>query len=171
LATQFAELLRAHSAWAAPVCFLLAFAESLAFVSLFVPSTIILIAAGALIGASGLSFWEVWIGASLGAAAGDWLSYALGKRFGPSLAEVWPLSRYPALLSRGQSFFERWGAFGVFIGRFFGPLRASIPLVAGICAMPLIAFQAANLSSAFVWAFVILAPGVFGAQWLPQWFG
>ena len=47
----------------------------------------------------------------------------------------------------------------IFIGRFFGPLRASVPLVAGIFRMPYWAFQAANFSSAFVWAAVLLTIG------------
>ena len=55
---------------------------------------------------------------------------------------------------------------GVFLGRFFGPLRAVVPLVAGICGMAQIPFQAANVTSALVWATLILAPGVFGARWL-----
>ena len=47
----------------------------------------------------------------------------------------------------------------IFIGRFFGPLRASVPLVAGIFRMPYWPFQLANFSSAFLWAFVLLTMG------------
>jgi membrane protein DedA with SNARE-associated domain len=47
----------------------------------------------------------------------------------------------------------------IFIGRFFGPLRASVPLVAGIFAMPFWPFQAANFASAFVWAAMLLTIG------------
>jgi membrane protein DedA with SNARE-associated domain len=47
----------------------------------------------------------------------------------------------------------------VFAGRFFGPARAVIPLIAGIFAMPIVLFQAVNVASAFLWAFVLLAPG------------
>ncbi|WP_424679750.1 DedA family protein, partial [Escherichia coli] len=68
-------------------------------------------------------------------------------------------------------FFNRWGVWGVFIGRFFGPFRAIVPLVAGICAMPQRYFQLANLASAMIWAFGILAPGAFGLQWLAKWIG
>ncbi len=82
---------------------------------------------------------------------------------------VWPLSRHPDLLPRGHRFFERWGFAGVFVGRFFGPLRASIPLVAGICSMPFIRFQLANVLSAVVWAAGVLAPGAFGLNWLRGW--
>jgi membrane protein DedA with SNARE-associated domain len=48
---------------------------------------------------------------------------------------------------------------GIFIGRFFGPLRASVPLVAGILAMPFWRFQFANFTSALVWAWVLLELG------------
>jgi membrane protein DedA with SNARE-associated domain len=54
---------------------------------------------------------------------------------------------------------QKWGIAGIFIGRFFGPLRASVPLVAGIFDMPFWRFQIANFSSAFVWAAVLLTLG------------
>jgi membrane protein DedA with SNARE-associated domain len=57
----------------------------------------------------------------------------------------------------------------VFIGRFSGPLRASVPLVAGICEMRTVTFQIANAASAILWATGILAPGAFGLKWLQAW--
>jgi len=48
---------------------------------------------------------------------------------------------------------------GIVIGRFFGPLRAAVPLVAGIFAMPFWRFQAANFGSALLWAAVLIALG------------
>ena len=33
------------------------------------------------LGAAGLEFWPIWLGAALGAAAGDVLSYEFGRRF------------------------------------------------------------------------------------------
>jgi membrane protein DedA with SNARE-associated domain len=54
---------------------------------------------------------------------------------------------------------KRWGVLAIFIGRFFGPLRASVPLVAGIFRMPFWPFQVANFASAFVWAAVLLTIG------------
>jgi membrane protein DedA with SNARE-associated domain len=72
---------------------------------------------------------------------------------------MWPLSRHPDLLPRGEAFVARWGVLAIFIGRFFGPLRASVPLVAGICRMRYWPFQIANFTSALVWAFVLLTMG------------
>ena len=104
--------------------------------------------------------------ASVGAAFGDWLSYWLGVKFKEPIAHVWPLSRHPDLLPRGHAFIERFGIYAIFIGRFFGPLRASVPLIAGILEMPFWTFQLANFSSAFVWAAVLFAPGAFGFKFL-----
>jgi len=156
---QIVEFVRVHEAWAAPIVFWLAFGESLAFISLLIPAWGALVAIGYLIGPSGISFWPVWIAGSLGAACGDWLSYWVGVKLGPPVAHVWPLSRHPELLPRGERFMKRWGIPGIFIGRFFGPLRAAVPLVAGILAMPYWRFQFANFTSAFVWAAVLLTLG------------
>jgi membrane protein DedA with SNARE-associated domain len=151
---------RAHQAWAAPLVFLLAFAESLAVVSLLVPATAILFGISGLLGASGIPFWPCWAAAALGAILGDCVSYWVGLHFKDRLAHVWPLTRVPDLLPRGRAFFARWGVAGVFLGRFFGPLRAAVPLVAGACAMPMLPFQLANVASALVWATGILSPGL-----------
>jgi membrane protein DedA with SNARE-associated domain len=154
------EFIRANQAWAAPLVFLLAFGESLAVVSLLLPATAILFALSGLLGASGIPFWPCWAAAALGAILGDCVSYWIGHRFKDQLPRLWPLTRVPDLLPRGQAFFHKWGVAGVFIGRFFGPLRAAVPLVAGTCAMPVLPFMLANLASALVWAGGILAPGL-----------
>jgi membrane protein DedA with SNARE-associated domain len=158
-AQHVADFVRDHAAWAGPVAFAMSFGESLAFISLLLPAWAALVAIGALIGSNGLSFWPVWIGAALGAAFGDWLSYWIGLKLEHAVAKVWPLSRHPDLIPRGEAFVKKWGALGIFIGRFFGPLRASVPLVAGIFEMPFWRFQIANFLSAFVWAAVLLTIG------------
>ena len=161
---QLVEFVRVHEAWAAPIVFALAFGESLAFISLLIPAWGALVAIGALIGVSGIDFVPIWIAGSIGAALGDWLSYWFGVHFKGAIAQVWPLSRHPSLIARGEAFVRRWGALAVAIGRFFGPLRAAVPLVAGIFAMPYWSFQIANFASAFLWAAVLLKLGDFGAQ-------
>lgn len=158
-AHNIVEFVRAHSAWAAPIMFGLAFGESLAFISLLLPAWAALVGIGAILGSSGLSFWPIWLAAAFGAALGDWLSYWIGQKFGPSVAHMWPMSRHPEILPRGERFVRHWGAPAIFIGRFFGPLRASVPLVAGMFHMPFWMFQAANFSSALVWAAVLLLVG------------
>ncbi len=154
-----------HRHWGAPMVLLIAFGESLALVSLLVPATTIMLALGALIGAGALDLWSCLAAAVVGAFLGDWVSYALGHHFKHGIGRVWPLSRYPAMLPRAHAFMERWGAWGVFAGRFMGPLRATVPLAAGICAMDRRRFQLANIGSAVVWALAMLLPGALGARW------
>ena len=54
---------------------------------------------------------------------------------------------------------QDWGVPSIFIGRFFGPLRASVPLAAGIFEMSYWPFQIANFVSALVWSAVLLLFG------------
>jgi membrane protein DedA with SNARE-associated domain len=153
------DFVRAHETWAAPIVGALAFGESLAFVSLVLPAWAVLVALGTLIGRSGINFWPIWVAGSVGAALGDWLSYWIGTKIGPAVSHIWPLSRHPDLIPRGQRFVTKWGAPAIFIGRFSGPLRAVVPLVAGIFAMPFWRFQIANFASAFVWVAMLLTLG------------
>src|SRR5438874_428440 len=125
------DFVRVHQAWAAPVVFALCFAESLAFISLLIPAWAALVGIGTLIGASGLNFWPIWIAGSIGAALGDWLSYWVGLKLEKGVYHIWPLSKHPELIPKGENFVKKWGALAIFIGRFSGPLRASVPLVAG----------------------------------------
>lgn len=166
LYTTVLLFIRAHESWAAPGVFVLAFGESLAFISLLLPATAILFGIGGMIGASGIGFWPIWLAATLGAVLGDWLSYWFGYHYKHEIARFWPLSRHPELLPRGKDFFRKWGAAGIFLCRFFGPLRSAVPLAAGICAMPLVPFRVANVASAFVWSTGILTPGIVGVRWL-----
>ena len=153
------DFVRDHQAWAAPIVFVLAFGESLAFLSLFIPAWGALVAIGAMIGMSEVSFWPVWLAAAAGAFFGDWLSYWFGYTFKERIGQLWPLSRYPEMLPRAEAFVRKWGVPGIFIGRFSGPLRASVPLVAGIFEMPYWQFQIANALSALLWAAVLLLFG------------
>lgn len=95
----------------------------------------------------------------VGAVLGDAISFWLGQKFGPLLSEIWPFRRHPERFERGISFFERYGASSVFIGRFFGPLRAVIPLAAGMLHMPPLRFYMANVLSAMVWAPALVFSG------------
>lgn len=153
------SFLQAHVAWVAPIAFLLSFLKSLAFVSLVVPSSLVVALVGTLVGVSGARLWPVWLALSLGAALGDWASFAIGARLQERAWHRWPFSRYPALRPRGERFFRRWGAMSVVLCRFFSPLRATVPLLCGIFGMRPLLFQAANWSSALLWAAIVLFIG------------
>ena len=152
---------RANQEWAAAVAFVVAFGESFCFLSLLWPGTAILVAISALLAASGVStgvLAPIIIAAGLGGTLGYAVSYWIGLYFKDSIGKIWPFSSRPELIPSGQRFFEKHGVFGVFLGHFFGPVRAVIPVVAGMFAMPQIPFQIANVASAFSWAIGVIAP-------------
>jgi membrane protein DedA with SNARE-associated domain len=157
---------QANQAWAVPVAFVLAFGESLAFISLILPSTVILVAIGGLLGASDINVWPVVLSAGLGGALCYAVSYWIGLYFKDSINSYWPFRAYPAMMQRGREFFEKYGVFGVFLGHFFGPIRAVIPVIAGMAKMRHLPFQIANFSSSFLWAGGVIAPSFYGLKWL-----
>lgn len=169
--TMVRDFVVAHPNWAAAVVFALSFGESLAFVSLFLPFWAMLVAIGAIIGgADSFNFWFIVFAAGSGAALGDWLSYWLGYHYHEKIQAMWPLRNHPNLIEKGKVFFDKWGAWAIILARFSGPLRASVPIAAGIAQMPQGKFQLANWSSAYLWAFVLLTPGAYGMKWWYEYF-
>jgi membrane protein DedA with SNARE-associated domain len=166
LKTTTIAFVEAHRAWTPVIVAVLAFCESVAVLSLFVPATVILVAVGALVGSTDLAFWPIVAAAAAGAALGDWVSYEVGRWLGPGAKMKWPLNRYPEMTAKAERFLGRWGVAAVALGRFFGPARALVPLLAGVLGMARLPFQLANVSSAAVWAFVLLAPGAGLISWL-----
>jgi membrane protein DedA with SNARE-associated domain len=146
-----------NKAWTAPLVLVLAFCESMAFVSLVLPFWGILVGIGTVVSATGSGdFWLITVAAAIGAALGDWVSYWLGYHYHDRIAKMWPLNRYPDLLPTGHRFFEKWGPWAIVLGRFTGPLRASVPIVAGAVQMRPGLFQIANWGSAFIWALSLM---------------
>jgi len=160
---------REHDNWAVPIAFVVAFLESFCFLSIVWPGTAILIGISALLAKSGVEIdvlWPAIISAGIGGSVGYAVSYWIGLYYKDDIHRIWPFNRSPGLVERGENFFARWGALSVFFGHFFGPVRAIIPVVAGMYAMPQWQFQLANVVSAFIWAGGIIAPAYFGLSYL-----
>lgn len=166
------DLIRVLIAWvglhpylAGLVIGIVAFGESLAFVGLVVPGALVLFGAGALIAGGSLAFWPIALAATSGAILGDGVSYWLGYRYREHVRELWPISRYPQLLERGERFFLDHGGKSIMLGRFAGPVRPIVPIVAGMLGMPPLRFYLTNVLSAVAWAPAYLLPGMaFGAS-------
>ena len=155
-----------HGLWAGPIVGVLAFGESLAIVGLFIPATALMIAVGGLVGAGIVDPWWIIGWAIVGAAIGDWISFAIGRRVGPSAYRRWPLKNHRPMVARARLFFRRFGFLSIFAGRFLGPIRATIPLVAGVMEMDHRRFQIANVTSAVLWVPAMFAPGYFAVKTL-----
>ncbi len=153
-----------HRDWAGWIVFVLAFAETLAFLSILIPSTVLLVGIGGLVAVGVLDFWPLFFGAAAGALMGSTVSYWLGLRYGTAMMRIWPLNRDPDMMERGRAAFARWGASAVLIGHFFGPLRSVAFAGAGFAAMPALVFQMANVPGSIAWAFLIPKSGELGGD-------
>jgi membrane protein DedA with SNARE-associated domain len=159
------SFVRQGESWAIPIAFLVAFGESICFLSIVWPGWAILTGLAFLLAASGVGMpilIPTIIAAGLGGVVGYAISYWVGHYFKDRIGNVWPFTTHPDLIPRGEEFFVEYGLWSVFLGHFVGPVRAVIPVVAGMFSMPQVPFQIANVASAFIWAiWVILWPVLF----------
>ena len=140
--------------------FLIAFAESLAFVGILVPGSLLMYLVGFISSQGYLNIVTLIWFAAAGAILGDGLSYFLGtkgKNFFHNENRFLKLSH----IERGEEFFRKHGPKSVFLGRFVGPLRPIIPFIAGLSRMDMKIFFLWNISSAFLWAVMHLLVGYF----------
>jgi membrane protein DedA with SNARE-associated domain/membrane-associated phospholipid phosphatase len=156
----------AHPRAAGLLILLIAFCDALAVVGIIVPALPLLFAVGVLIGLGHVDGPYAVVCASVGAFAGDALSYWIGHRWGPQMRGHWPFRRYPQLLDRGERVFRRHGSKGLLIARFVGAVRPFVPAIAGMLRMPLRRYLPVSAFACVVWAAAFLAPGwVFGKSY------
>jgi membrane protein DedA with SNARE-associated domain/membrane-associated phospholipid phosphatase len=159
------DALSLHPALGLGAVFAAALLESTAVIGIVVPGSLVVFGGGVLVGLQILDPWWVALAAVSGATLGDGFNYWLGRRYHEQLRNLWPLRKYPELLDRGQAYFARSGGKGVFLGRFVGPLRAAVPVIAGMSDMPVMRFTVVTVLSAVAWAAAHLLPGaLFGAS-------
>ena len=157
--------LAAHPGAALAAVFAAAALEAVAVIGTVVPGSTVVFAGGVLVGLGALDFRWAFAVAVCGAILGDGVSYWLGHRHHEKLRGMWPLKGRAALLDRGEAYFGANGRKSVFVARFLGPLRAIVPVAAGIAGMPARDFYIANVLSALAWAALHLLPGMlFGAS-------
>ena len=140
--------------------FIISFSESLPIIGTIVPGSVTMTAVGTLIGTSTLPFYTTIGWAIIGAFAGDYIGYFVGYRYHDKLRLYWPFKKHPQILDKGEEFFKRHGGKSIVIGRFFGPLRSAVPLVAGCLQFTKLRFIVAALPSAILWALLYTTPGI-----------
>ena len=148
-----------YPAYITTAVFLVSFLESLAVAGILVPGVVILFGLAGLAGSSSTPIMSVCFAAFGGAVAGDISSFFIGRFLSDSLKTVWPLSRYPDLVSQSEKFFRSHGGKSVIIGRFIGPIRPVLPAMAGMLGMPPRRFVLFNVLSALLWAPWYILPG------------
>lgn len=117
-------------------------------------------ALGALVGAGIIGFWTTMLWAAAGAAVGDIMSYWLGGHFHERIRHMWPFTQNPHWIDRGQRFFTQHGGTSIILGRFIGPMRPIVPMVAGMLNMPERRFIPFVIITALLWSPSYMLPGI-----------
>lgn len=155
------EWLKLNPNWLLFSIFFVSFIESLALAGIIVPGVLILFLIASVAGHLDYAISSLLMAGFLGAILGDGISFYLGRYFKDSIPNIWPFSRYPKTLSMGESFFHKHGGKSVMLGRFIGPIRPVLPLIAGMLGMSQLRFATFNSASAVIWAPFYLLPGYF----------
>jgi len=137
---------------------LLALLESLVVVGLLIPGVALLLSLTLMAVEAGLPLWLWCLLGALGAFTGDTISYELGKHQQQRIRHWRWFINHPDWLERGELFFRRYGVWSIALGRFIGPLRPLVPVVAGACNMARQRFYWVNAISSPVWAVAYLLP-------------
>ncbi|MCO7522165.1 MULTISPECIES: bifunctional DedA family/phosphatase PAP2 family protein [unclassified Pseudomonas] len=151
--------LGAHPQWLGLAIFIIACVECLAIAGIIVPGTVLLFAVAVLAGSGALSLGETLLLGFLGGLLGDALSYGVGKYFHQNIRRLPLLRSHPQWIGGAEAYFQRYGIASLLVGRFIGPLRPMLPMVAGMFDMPLPRFIAVSLVAGAGWSVAYLLPG------------
>ncbi len=139
---------------------LVTFLESLAFVGLMLPGTVMMASLGALVGIRQIGLYPAWAAGIIGCLLGDWISYGIGWKFQGPLHRRKYLQKYKDLLDKTEHALHQHSIFTILVGRFVGPTRPLIPLAAGMLELPVRKFLPPNLISCLLWPLFYLLPGI-----------
>lgn len=152
------------SSWGAPA---LALATFLSCLAVPMPTSLMMLAAGAFVASGDLSLAAVLAAAFFGALLGDQAGFALGRRVGAVLTEQ--MRRHPGrarLLAKAERAVSSGGALAVFFSRWlFSPLGPYVNALAGGAGMGWVRFSLMSLAGEAVWVSVYIGLGhAFGGQ-------
>ena len=105
--------------------------------------------------------------ATLGAIVGDVISYMLGKYGSGFLLKHKKILKI-SHIEEGRKFFINHGVKSIFIGRFIGPIRSVLPLIAGSLSVNFARFMFYNILSAFAWVLVYITVGYYFGSYFRQ---
>ena len=144
--------------------FVAAILESTPVIGTFTPGTMFLLLFGVVAGKGYGSLGLMITLSTIGGVIGDLLSYILGKygrRFFKEHNRILKLSH----IESGEAFFAKYGRRSIIFGRFVGPIRPIVSLIAGAIRMPLGRFLLWNIPGALVWSGLYITLGyAFGSN-------
>jgi undecaprenyl-diphosphatase len=148
-----------NPSWLGAAIFLVSCLECLAIAGIIIPGTVALFAIAALAGSGILPLSEALLLGFLGGLLGDFVSYFLGRRFHQNIRRLPGLRHHPEWMTGAETYFQRYGIASLLVGRFIGPLRPMLPMVAGMFDMPFVRFAGVSVIAAAGWSVAYILPG------------
>lgn len=135
-------------------------------VGVLFPGEVALLLGGVLAHAGRVPLWGAVTAGVGGAVVGDSVGYVIGRWVGPRLLARPPLRVPPDRIQRATELLRRLGGRAVFVGRFTAGLRALVPTLAGVAAMPYRTFALCSAFGGLLWgSAVVLLGDVVGAAY------
>lgn len=153
--------------------FLFAFLEALPIIGTLIPGIALMSIVGYWIGANLISFKTALLASFFGALLGDYISYWIGIKYEKRIYKLKYFQDKTYYIDQAKAFVERFGSLAILLGRFFGPVRSSVPLIAGLLSLQQWKFFLGVVPSAFLWSIIYLSPGILygsAAMFLPKHF-
>lgn len=149
--------------WVYAPLFLIVFIETGLVVMPFLPGDSLLFTAGFFAAdGGGLSLAVLLPVVWLAAIAGDSCNYWIGREFGKHILESGRIKAMtPERVEKTENLINKYGAFAVFLGRFFPFIRTFVPFFAGLGHMHYPKFFVFNVLGALVWGTLFTLLGFF----------
>jgi len=158
------ELIQGYQNYLGLIVLVVAFFESFVLIGFFIPGSLVLFSVGTLIAPANLDMFVIILCNYLGAVMGYQSSFLIGRFFRQPLKHSFLYKQHRELFGQGEKIFQKYDGISVALGRFFGPLRATVPTVAGMLGMQSRLFFIINLLSALIWAPLYILSGFFLGQ-------
>ena len=144
--------------------YIVGFATFFSCLALPIPSSLIMLTAGAFSASGDLSLALTSATAWIGAVLGDQTGYEIGKRGATWLNRFGAKSRH--LLARAKHLSDRWGGIGIFLSRWlFSPLGPYANFASGAARMKRASFTFWGATGELVWVAIYVGLGfTFASQ-------
>ncbi|WP_343182609.1 DedA family protein [Buchnera aphidicola] len=136
------------------------FLESLAIIGLVFPGMILMSAIGTLIGSGKLSFYTTWIISIITCSVGDYISYYIGWKFKNWIYRIYIFKKNIILFNKIKNFLHNYSLITILFGKFFGPTRPLIPMMAGMMEIPIKKFIFPSFIGCIIWPILYFIPGI-----------
>ncbi|MDA0136481.1 DedA family protein [Solirubrobacter deserti] len=161
LAGELADVLGTVGAWVYLAVPALIFLETTAFAGWLVHGELALLTGGVVIADQGVAALGLMIAlVATAAVAGDLVSVTAGRVLGRPFLE----RRLPRAAAAVDGFFARHGGKALFLGRFTGLFRSTLPFVAGTSGVTVRRIVPYSVASAVIWSATFVTLGYAAAE-------